>query len=317
VQLSLCRKEDEPLFFMQRSRCNADSVRPELGNQPQKGGCVMKLGKLVLGIASLSVLASFSYAQPSATLSIHLDQLGPSYNETDVSTLTPLPASAPQSISIDLSEFGSSDFFFVQVTVRGQLTRHDPNAWQGISIINTYVNLAGTGLTIYEGFTVDEAGNDGDARKNVNSHILGNPISDCAANSGLRDNGARAWQSNPPAPGGPLAGQPAAVGKSTYGSPRTSTAPFALYSFVVRVPKQVGVYQIAFDRVLSGGTANTDLTVKTSVLGNSPIGPAGGFVQSQLTVLNGQIEVIPEPASMIALGSGLVGLLALRRRRSN
>jgi hypothetical protein len=36
-----------------------------------------------------------------------------------------------------------------------------------------------------------------------------------------------------------------------------------------------------------------------------------------LTVLNGQIEVIPEPASMIALGSGLVGLLALRRRRSN
>jgi hypothetical protein len=87
-----------------------------------------------------------------------------------------------------------------------------------------------------------------------------------------------------------------------------------MYSFVVRVPNQVGVYQIAFDRVLSGGTANTDLTVKTNVLGNAP---AGGFVQSQLTVLNGQIEVIPEPASMIALGSGLVGLLALRRRRSN
>jgi hypothetical protein len=314
VQLSLCRKEDEPLFFMQRSRCNADSVRPELGNQPQKGGCVMRLGKLVLGIASLSVLASFSYAQPSTTLSIHLDQLGPSYNETDVSTLTPLPASAPQSISIDLSEFGSSDFFFVKVTVRGQLTRHDPNAWQGISIINTYVNLAGTGLTIYEGFTEDEAGYNDDARKNVNSHTLGSNISDCAANSGLINNGALAW--DPRAPGGPLPGQPAAVGKTVI-RPRTSTAPFAMYSFVVQVPKQVGVYQIAFDRVLSGGTANTDLTVKTNVLGNSPIGPAGGFVQSQLTVLNGQIEVIPEPASMIALGSGLVGLLALRRRRSN
>ena len=272
----------------------------------------MKLGKLVLGIASLSVLASFSYAQPSTTLSIHLDKLASSYSETDVSTLTALPASAPQSISIDLSEFGSSDFFFVQVTVRGQLTQNDPNAWRGISIINTYVNLAGTGLTIYEGFTTDENGSDNDARKNVNSHVAGGPISDCAANSGLKDNSARAW--DPTAPQGLLPGQPAAVGKSVYGSPRTSTAPFALYSFVVQVPKQVGVYQIAFDRVLSGAPANTDPSVKTNVIGNSP---TGSSVQSQLTVLNGQIEVVPEPASMIALGSGLVGLLALRRRRSN
>jgi len=277
----------------------------------------MKLGKLVLGIASLPVLASFSYAQPSTTLSIHLAKLGPSYNETRVRTLQELEADAPQYISIDPSEFGSSDFFFVQVTVRGRLTQHDRNVWQGISIINTYVNLAGTGLTIYDGFTEDEAGNDEDARKNVHSHRFGNFNSDCAANSGLRDNGARAWQLDPPAPGGPLAGQPAAVGKSTYGTPRTSTAPFALYSFVVVVPKQLGTFNVAFDRVLSGGTANTDLRVKTNVLGNSPTGPAGGFVQSQLTVLNGQIEVIPEPASVIALGSGLVGLLALRRRRSN
>jgi hypothetical protein len=313
VQLSLCRKENEPLFFMQRSRCNADSVRPELGNQPQKGGCVMKLGKLVLGIASLSVLASFSYAQPSVTLSIHLDKLGPSYNERNVRRLLELDEDAPQHISIDPSEFGSSDFFFVQVTVRGQLTQNDPNAWRGISLISTYVNLAGTGLTIYDGFTRDEDGNNNDARKNVNSYIAGNSIADCAANSGLRNNSALAWDPN--APGGPLSGQPAAVGKSVYTRPRTSTESFAMYSFVVVVPKQPNVtFNVAFDRVLSGGTANTDLTVKTNVLGNSP---TGAFVQSQLTVLNGRIEVIPEPASMIALGSGLVGLLALRRRRSN
>jgi len=272
----------------------------------------MKLGKLVLGIASLSVLASFSYAQPSVTLSIHLDKLGPSYNERNVRRLPELDDDAPQHISIDLSEFDSSDFFFVQVTVRGQLTQNDPNAWLGISIINTYVNLAGTGLTIYEGFTRDEAGFNNDPRKNVNSHILGGPISDCAANSGLIDNSARAWEST--APGGPLAGQPAAVGKSVYSRPVTTEESFGMYSFVVRVPNQVGVYQIAFDRVLSGAPANTDPRVKTNVLGNSP---QGRPVQAELTVLNGRIEVVPEPASMIALGSGLVGLLALRRRRSN
>ena len=274
----------------------------------------MKLGKLVLGIASLSVLASFSYAQPSVTLSIHLDKLGSSYNETNVRRLQELDEDAPQSISIDPSEFGSSDFFFVQVTVRGRLIQHDPSAWRGISIINTYVNLAGTGLTIYEGFTRDESGFNNDARKNVRSHDLGSSISDCAANSGLRNNSARAW--DPTAPGGPLLGQPAAVGKSTYGSPITFTEEsFAMYSFVVVVPRQLNTtFNIAFDRVLSGGTANTDPTVKTNVLGNSP---TGSPVQSPLTVLNGQIEVVPEPASMIALGSGLVGLLALRRRRSN
>ena len=276
----------------------------------------MKLGKLVLGIASLSVLASFSYAQPSVTLSIHLDKLGPSYNERNVRRLPELDDDAPQHISIDLSEFDSSDFFFVQVTVRGQLTQNDPNAWLGISIINTYVNLAGTGLTIYEGFTRDEAGFNNDPRKNVNSHILGGPISDCAANSGLIDNSARAWDRL--APGAPLSGLPAAVGKSDYSRPITSTSPFAMYSFVVVVPKQLNTtFDVAFGRVFSGGTANTDPRVKTNVVGNSPAGPAGGFVQSQLTVLNGQIEVIPEPASVIALGSGLVGLLALRRRRSN
>ncbi|GIV09583.1 MAG: hypothetical protein KatS3mg019_1674 [Fimbriimonadales bacterium] len=267
----------------------------------------MRLNKFVATLAITATVVGFAAAQ-SATLSIHLGQYDAGQGFDDVSVLSALPAGAPSTLNFDLSDFGTESFLYVQVTTRVRASNHTGSL--GISIINSYINLNGTGLTVAE-FDADEGGNDGDDRKNANSHPRGNGAIDGAGNGTYRNNSAR-WY-DPTAPGDPISG-PAAFGKSIYTSPFTGTTSQPLYSFVVVVPKQVGTYNINFTRPFGGSPANTDPTAKTNILANSP---QGRPVQYQLETINGTITVVPEPASMIALGSGLVGLLALRRRRAN
>jgi len=263
----------------------------------------MRLNKIFAAVAISATVFAVAGAQ-SARLSIHLNRYVGSFD--NVSALTALAANAPNQLTFNLDDFGNDNFLYVQVTTR--FTLRSQGESRGISIINSYIDLRGTNLTVGE-FSADEAGNDNDDRKNANSHPRGNSAIDGAGNGSYVDNSARWFQAN--APGNPLPG-PAAFGKSIFTTPFTGTTSQPLYSFVVVVPKQVGTYDVAFARVISGGAPNTDPTVKTNILG---LLPQGGGVQYTLEVINGQITVVPEPASMIALGSGLVGLLALRRRK--
>jgi hypothetical protein len=263
----------------------------------------MQLNKLFGAIAITALTAAIAMGQ-SARLSIHLAEYTGEYSS--VADLTALGAGAPNSLTFNTSDFGA--YIPVKVTVRFQAINHTGSL--GISIINTYIRFS-NGVTVAQFDPDGDEGGNTDDRKNANSHSRGNSAIDGAGNGTYSNNSAR-WY-DPTAPGGPVQG-PLAAGKSIYTTPFTGTTSQPLYSFVVWVPNVVGVYDIFFARPFSGAPANTDPTLKTNILGNSPQGqPVQYTLVSNL--IDGRVEVVPEPASMIALGSGLVGLLALRRRR--
>jgi len=263
----------------------------------------MKLGKLFSVIAASATVAVAALAQPSDdetnVVWIAVQDLGSSI--TFNSSLIATPAPVNQN-SIDLG--GRGGIRYVQVTT---YVRFTPDATLGrLGLINTYVPVAGIpGVSVVDNFPNNNW--DGglvrsDARKNARSHDVGNRDIDSASND-LAENSARPYDTTVTQRAG--AG---AAGKSLFPGGITDPGEGALYSFILRVDTDTAPLQIDlnFGRV---GFNQNRVVLRTNF--------GYEFSQDFAPAVYGATILVPEPASMIALGSGLVGLLALRRRRSN
>jgi hypothetical protein len=260
----------------------------------------MKLGKLFSVIAAVATISVAALAQPTEANVVWLavKDLGSSITFSRDLISTPAPDNQN---SIDLG--GRGGIRFIQVTT---YVRFTPDSTLGrLGLINTYVPVTGIpGVSVVDNFPPnrwDGGSTYSDARKNAFSHSLGNPTIDSAGND-LADNSAKPYDTTYT----PRAGAGAA-GKSLFPGGTRDADEGALYSFIIRVDTDIAPLQIdlAFGRV--GDTRGVPLRTNFGYEFSPNFAPAA----------YGATILVPEPASMIALGSGLVGLLALRRRRSN
>jgi hypothetical protein len=282
---------------MQRSRCSVGSVRPELDNQPQKGGCVMRKFAAITALLAVATTAAFAqfgiYGQTALGVPTGLGGgfEGGFVNGQvfDLRIRMDVPADAPQS---PINGGGSLAFIF------------NPRYID----IRLYDTASGAPTTIAQAVANAQVGQ----IVNLGAYAFRGTTIDGVDLVGAAAVGAQKRQD------GTIGVRIAFLSTSTSDFNENHAEPFVRTG--TRRNRRLPELIVNWLNICDDFGVNGTYTVQNDgsfVLVYTSTDPNASFRTQQVPINGFSFTCVPEPASMIALGSGLVGLLALRRRRSN